>query len=102
VAVTDAELLSAAIVVWTGWGRTSWPARDERLVAEAFGAERAPVLLTEIRRLEDDFYSSDARFTSGDLLEMEERATVQFQSRHPELSEEAVGALAWCYTYDYK
>jgi hypothetical protein len=100
--MTDAELLSAAIVVWTGWGRTSWPARDERFVAEAFGAEHAAVLLAEIRQLEDDFYSSDARFISEDLGEMGKRAAVQFRSRHPELAEEAVRALAWCYTYDYK
>jgi hypothetical protein len=29
-------------------------------------------------------------------------ASADFRSRHPDLCDEAVEALAWCYTFDYK
>ena len=99
---TSAVRLSEAVVTWTGWGRTPGPARDERLVVEAFGADEAADLMPMIRQLEDDFYASDARFSAPDLEQMGEAAAADFQVRHPEISEAAVKALAWCYTYDYK
>ena len=98
----DSSLLSNSIVVWTGWGRLSWPSRDEARLVEEFGSELAASLLPEIRKLEDDFYESDARHTAIDLREMGERASGRFRTRHPEPAEEAIRALAWCYTYDYK
>ncbi|MEV0431257.1 hypothetical protein [Micromonospora sp. NPDC050495] len=97
-----AELLSEAVLTWTGWGRTTWPAQDERLVIERFGNERAAGLLPMIRQLEDDFYRSDARFATADLAEMGDAAAAEFRIRHPEVSDAAVRALAWCYTFDYK
>lgn len=98
----DAELLSAAVVSWTGMGRTPWPGRDPRLVAQDFGAERAAVLMPLVKRLAEEFYAVDAGFLSADLNEMGDRASAKFSLLHPELSDEAVKALAWCYTWDYK
>ena|SRR5215469_18108742 len=98
----DAALVSDAIVVWTGWGDTSWPARDNARLVHRFGSQLAADLVPRIRQLEDDFYASDARFTVADLAEMGMVAASQFRQRHPETSEDAVQALAWCYTYDYK
>ena len=98
----DASLLSRAIVVWTGWGQLSWPSRDERRLVDCFGAQRAATLLPRIRELEDEFYASDARAVARDIGELGDLAAVEFRRRHPELSEQAIQALAWCYTYDYK
>jgi hypothetical protein len=50
----------------------------------------------------NDFYASDARFAVADLTEMGDVAVDHFRKAHPEVSDEAVRALAWCYTYDYK
>jgi hypothetical protein len=33
---------------------------------------------------------------------MGDRAAAEFRVRHAELSDEAVAALAWCYSYDFK
>jgi hypothetical protein len=96
------QRVSDAIVVWTGYGSTASPRRDERALVEAFGEEEALDLLQMIRRLEEEFYASDARHTAPGLKEMGDVSAAQFRSLHPELSEEAVQALAWCYTYDYK
>ena len=98
----DASLVSQGIIVWTGWRETSRPARDEARLVERFGAETAADLLPRIRELEDYFYASDARFTVADLTEMGDVAADHVRKAHPGVSDEAVRALAWCYTYDYK
>jgi len=94
--------ISNALIVWTGWGRTSWPQRDEKRLAEEFGPEQAHELMPKIQELEDEFYSTDARFLADSLAEMGQIASAQFRGRHPELSDDAVMALAWCYTFDFK
>jgi len=98
----DAQELSRAIVVWSGWGETSWPARDEARVLDEFGHERAAELIPRIREAKDEFYASDARFLVADLANMAEQAKADFRRGRSDLSDEAVAALAWCYTYDYK
>ncbi len=98
----DPVLLSRAIVVWTGWGETSWPVREQGRLTLRFGREAAVRLLPRIRELEDEFYASDAPFTISDLHQMGEAAADRFRRLHPEISDDAVRALAWSYTYDYK
>jgi hypothetical protein len=66
------------------------------------GADAAAELLPRIRALEDDFYATDARFKAPDLVTMGNMAADDFRRQHPEISEEAVEALACCYTWDYK
>jgi hypothetical protein len=100
--VGDAKLVSDAIVVWTGWGRTSWPTRDETQLVEHFGAEKASDLMWTVSRLEAEFYESDAHLTVADLVDVGHVAAARFRGSHPELTDDAVEALTWCYTFDYK
>lgn len=94
--------LSEAIVVWTGWGRAAWPIRDDEEVVATFGVEAAVDLMPDIHRMEDEFYASDARLKIDDLTEMGVVAAARFRDLHPEISDSAVAALTWCYTYDFK
>jgi hypothetical protein len=55
-----------------------------------------------LRRLEDEFYASDARFTEADLADIGDRAAARFRELHPELTHDSIEALAWCYSYDFK
>jgi NAD(P)H-hydrate repair Nnr-like enzyme with NAD(P)H-hydrate epimerase domain len=104
VAVTDVDpaVVSRALIVWTGWGTSSWPLRDDTAIDAVFGVELAPALRESIRSLEEDFYSSNARLTVPDTDTMAAVAAAEFRERHPEIPEEAVRALAWCYAFDYK
>jgi hypothetical protein len=102
VATPSEDEISRAVVVWTGYGTTSWPQRDDDRLVAAVGSDAALDLLPIVRRLEDEFYESDARHTARDLAEMGNLAAAQFRDRHSELSDAAVAAFAWCYTYDYK
>lgn len=98
----DSMTLTRAIILWTGWGRTAWPTRDESLLVKEFGPVEASRVLPEIRRLEDDFYSSDASRVAPDLVSMGRQAASEFRSAHPEIGEEAVQAFAWSYTFDFR
>lgn len=98
----DGASASRAVVIWTGYGHSSWPARDENRLVLEFGPELAADLVPRVRRLEVDFYRSDAYLTAPDLGTMAAEASEAFRALHPEISDDAVAALAWCYTYDYK
>ena len=77
------------------------PVRDESLVEARFG-ELMPDLMALVRRLDDDFYNSDACQVATDLVDMGRLAVADFRIHHPEVSRAATDALAWCYTYDYR
>ncbi|MDH4098987.1 MAG: hypothetical protein OEV28_00225 [Nitrospirota bacterium] len=94
--------LVEAIVVWTGWGRAQMPSRDDARLVDHFGADVATKLLPIIKALEDDFYSSNARFIASDIAEMEKLAAAQFRQKQPEVAEEIVKAFSWCYTFDFR
>jgi hypothetical protein len=98
----DARVLSDAIVVWTGYGRASWPSRDDASLIARWGEDLARDLLPEVLRADREFSESDARFTVADLVAMGEVAAERFRELRPELTESAVRALAWCYTFDNK
>lgn len=100
--MVDVQLVAKAIIVWTGFGETSWPSRDDARVVAALGPEVASTVMPTVRSLEDDFYLSDAQHVATDLTDMAERASADFARIHPEVPDDAVRALAWCYTYDYK
>lgn len=98
----DEPSLSTAIILWTGWGRATWPVCNESGIYQQFGADVADALSPRIRAIYEEFFQSDAKNTVAGLNEMGERAAAEFRSRHPEISDDAIEALAWCYTYENK
>ncbi len=102
VCVLNPALLSDAVVCWTGRDRKPWPSRDDDAVVERFGQDIALDLLPAIKSLKGDFYASDARHRARTLAEMGEQAAADFRLLHPEIAEDAVQALTWCYTFDFK
>lgn len=96
------EDLTRAVVLWTGRGTRSWPHRDDAALVQEFGEIRGLDLLLVLRRLEADFYSSEAHLTEPDLQAMTDRASNEFRSRHPDAPSQLVDALAWCYSFDWK
>jgi hypothetical protein len=98
----ESAQLVEAILAWTGWGRSAIPLRDDSLLEKHFGDEVAAKLLPVIKSLEDDFYSSDAKFVADDIQEMGKLSSEHFKKKHPAIPDEIVKALAWCYTFDFK
>ena len=101
--VAEAErLVSESIVVRAGHELHAWSRRDDQALVEHFGEAMARELLPRVRLLVDDFYQSEAQHSALTLVEMGEQAADEFRGRHPAVTESAVAAMAWCYTFDFK
>ncbi|MDQ6948994.1 MAG: hypothetical protein M3256_22720 [Actinomycetota bacterium] len=100
--MVDPALLSEAVVWWTGFGRKTWPSREDDCLIERFGEDVGIDLVPRVKEMATEFSSSDARLYAATLSEMGARAASEFRQHHPELAEDAVQALAWCYTFDFK
>lgn len=94
--------LTRAVVLWTGRGRTSWPARDDQIIITRYGDPGGRLVLAQLRDLESDFYLSKAHESVPGLSSMGDQAAAEFRQLHPEVEEEAVLAFRWCYTFDWK
>ncbi len=98
----DKPRLLDAVRVWTGWGTSVMPHRDEAAVKSQFGAEAASRLLPVLNALAEDFYSTNARYVTADLAQMGDIAAADFKAKYPALPAEVAEAFAWCYTFDFK
>ena len=94
----DPDLISQAIVLWSNWRQHGGPKKDDEAVLTAYG----PEVLTQVKELYEDFFSSDAVHAVPGLVEMGERAAAQFQDRHPEITAEAVDGLCRLYSWAWK
>ena len=94
--------LIEAVRLWTGWGQSPLPNRNDSRLLNHFGGDIGTKLLSLIKSLEDEFYASDARLRAANLQEMEKLASEQFKQKHPSIADEIVKVFAWCYTFDFK
>ncbi|HVZ32083.1 MAG TPA: hypothetical protein VG963_06650, partial [Polyangiaceae bacterium] len=72
----------------------------EAALGARFGAQAAAQLAPILRTLAAEFASTNAADVAADLREMHELAFADFKRKHPELSDQAVHALAARYTYE--
>jgi len=98
----DPDLLSAALVAWIWPPAKSYPSQDDDAVLARYGPTVGPAVLSELRALTNDFFRSNAVREVRGLRAIGDRAAAEFSARHPEISGEAVAALAASYTYAYK
>ncbi|HEY8090477.1 MAG TPA: hypothetical protein VIF09_21595, partial [Polyangiaceae bacterium] len=80
-----AEELSRAVVVFLGFGRMSWPHRDEAAIVREFGAERAASLLAQVESLLTDLGSLPVDWSVQSLASGGDAARTELRHRHPQL-----------------
>ena len=97
----DSTKLVNAMRIWSRWGGIA-PNRDDARLRQQLGTAEADVLLPVLKQLEEDFYTSDARYTAADINEMGRLAKEHFTHRHPTVSTEIGDIFAWCYKLDFK
>ena len=99
----DAEL-SDAVVVYI-WGHRSkplrpWPSAHPEAVEEQF--DHAADLVPRVKALLAELHEDRHLWFHVDLATMADRVKRALRQRHPELTDEAVEALATRFAYDYK
>ena len=95
------DLLSRATLAYFGVGSRPWPQRDLERVQAALG-DVAADLVPQITAIEDEV---DRRLAEWHAMPYDKSITAVEQSiraGHPELSDEAVLAFRWAYSYDWK
>lgn len=98
----DAAVLARGMSLWTGWGSRSHPTLDDEAVIDAFGDADGQEVLAQLAELRSEFYATDAHTAAISLAALGDRAADEFRAKHPDVPDDVVAALRWCYTYDYR
>lgn len=97
----DAQL-SRCVVVAVGREHSSHPYLSDEKLAEEFGPEGGPSCKLAADALMTTYFESGAESPTEEVDSMIERASKRFRVLHPEISDEAVEALEWSYSYSYR
>jgi hypothetical protein len=96
------EHLSRAVQLYLGYGSASFPQDDARAVTAEFGPElgasllwRAQAVLGEAADLRPDWYAQS-------LTSAKDWAESEIRNRHPGLTDTAVSAIGWAFSYWWK
>jgi hypothetical protein len=71
-------------------------------VTERFGEEVGLDLVQKVHAILDELYGVLPDWSAGDLASETDKAVHQVRRNHPELSDEALAALGWSFSFDWK
>ncbi|MFN3856626.1 MAG: hypothetical protein ACK4RV_02675 [Caulobacter sp.] len=94
--------LSRALILFLGFGRQAFPAADEAAVIDVFGAKHAAGLLEGVRAILADLRALPIEWSRHDLSSAARWARQEMRPRYPGLSEPALSALEWKFTFDWR
>ena len=94
--------VNRAVVLFLGFETASSPRADRGRLIQEFGAERAAELESRVASVLDDLGGIQINWSMHSLATAADFAIEQTRARHPELSEEAVRALKWKFTFEWR
>jgi hypothetical protein len=92
--------LSTAILLYTQRGIANWPQSDRGAIAKEFGEDKAADLIDRINRLEAEMWSISVDWNMHSLGSAADFKRDEMKKRYPELSADAVEALAWKLSFE--
>jgi hypothetical protein len=92
---------SEAVLLLLGRGTSPYPQRDPQRVVDRFGESEGLDLIQYIEQVLDELYAVAPDWTN-DLQAVTARAVEVVRQQHAELSDEALAALGWSYSWDWK
>jgi hypothetical protein len=98
----DSSTVSKALLVYLGTGVTSFPDPNEERLTKEFGADKAEDLAPLVAALVEEVRGIKVDWSVHDLQSAGDLAANEMRRRHPELSDEAVGALRGVFTFDWR
>lgn len=96
------QLLNQAIISYLGKGVSSFPRHDEAAVRELVAKEEANELLEKVKEVISGCMSVEIDWSAHSLSEAGNEAARVMAQRYPDLSEAALDALRWQFTYSNK
>jgi hypothetical protein len=95
------DRLSRAIIEYLAKGRSSFPKTDEAAVVAVAGNDAADMVV-RVREIVDEMMAIEIDWSASSLFEGARTARATMGSRHPELSDEALDALHWMFSYSWR
>ena len=100
--MVDDSLLSRAILAYLAKGRSSFPKTDGDAVRVLASGSHPDVLLDRVRAIIAECMSVKVDWSKHSLSEGGRTAQRIVARRHPELSADALEALYWMFTYNWR
>ena len=94
--------VSTAVTMYLGYGSSAFPLTDYARLVSNFGDARAVELKSQIKSLLQELDSSPIDWSSHSLQSAGDLVRSSTRARHPELTDEAVQALVWKFTFDWR
>lgn len=93
---------SRAVVLFLGWRSSPVPLRDSQRLVDEYGASDGAVLERYVNEVIDELHSLEVDWSVDTLTSAAAKAVRLVSDRHPELSSDALEALQWKFTYDWR
>lgn len=100
--MTVDEELSEAVVMVIGFGTSNCPGEDYAPLAQRFGASRAPDMASRVEALLKELFRVEVDWSKHSLASGSDEARSVMARRHPELTDEALAALDWKFSFDWR
>lgn len=100
--VAGVDDLSEGLVVVIGFRTRNSPTRDYAALASVFGEARARDLSSQVQLVLGDLDGMQVDWSRHGLASAGDEAIRFMASRHPALTEEALEALAWTFTFSWR
>lgn len=91
-----------ALMLYLGVGISPYPQRDPQRLVLKYGEEKGLDLVTYSEAILRELYEQEPDWSVDDLAGATRRASTAVADNHPELSNDAVEALKWSYSWDWK
>lgn len=92
------EELSEAVRVYLGFGTASWPQADTNSLTRRFG-NRADQLHEQIGAILNEAEQFSPDWSKSNLAQATRRADAHMRKVCPELTDEAIRAIVWAWSY---
>ena len=99
--VADDPALSEAVLVYLGVGVSAYPTRLSDALDERFGTD-ARGLRARVDELLSEAWLERSEWAQMTLAEATEHVRGRMRELHPELTDDAVSALAWNFSFNSK
>ena len=94
--------LSRAIALYLGWGVEKAPSPDLRRLQDEFGSAQGRLLGQRVEAIVREVAALSVDWSTESLEAARERVAGIIRDRHPELTEEAVVALLWHFSWTWR
>lgn len=94
--------VSEAVILYTGRGRHAAPVGSREYVLAAAGPDRGEQLADQVEQIFHDANGVPVDWSSCSLPEAGDLVRDAMAARHPELTPEALDAIRWKWTYDWR